>query len=240
MVCIRYDEQKLEVSSGLTILAALESVGIRLVRGVGCRSGICGACAVLYRIPAQSHDLFAALMCQETVQDGMEILPLPYVPQKKVPHHLHLPEEESPSYHVLRLYPEINNCIMCGACVKTCPMDIDVMGYVGMIKRGDLKGAARESFTCIGCQMCVLRCPVSISQPNAALAARRWHGRYQVPKADHLTKMVAKISTDRYAPIFRWMRHLDVVEFQALYQRREREPDESPPGTWLPDDQGLL
>lgn len=239
-VSIRYDERRLEVPSGRTILAALEAVGIGFVRGVGCRGGICGACAVLYRIPAKSHELSAALMCQEIVQEGMEILSMPYVPQKKVAHDLNLSEEESPGYHVLRLYPEVNNCIMCGECVRICPMGIDVMGFVGMIKRQDLKGAAKNSFTCIGCQMCVLRCPSSISQPNVALAARRWHGRYQEKPAEHLTKMVEKVETGHYAPIFRWMRRLDSVEFQALYQRREREPDESPPGTWLPDDQALL
>ncbi|MBF0428205.1 MAG: 2Fe-2S iron-sulfur cluster binding domain-containing protein [Magnetococcales bacterium] len=239
-VSIRYDETWMDVPAGKTILTALEASGIGFVRGVGCRGGICGACAVLYRIPAKSHALSAALMCQENVQEGMEILPLPYVPQTKVPHCLNLLEGETPGYHVLRLYPEVNNCIMCGECVRVCPKDIDVMGYVGMIKRGDLKGAAQESFTCIGCQICVLRCPSSISQPNAALAARRWYGRFQQPQAEHLTKMVEKIETNHFAPIFRWMRHMDHMEFQALYLRREYEPDDSPPGTWLPDDQRLL
>ncbi|MBF0271539.1 MAG: 4Fe-4S dicluster domain-containing protein [Magnetococcales bacterium] len=239
-VSIRYDETWLEVPSGKTILSALESVGIGMVRGVGCRGGICGACAVLYRVPAQSHTMSAGLMCQETVQPGMEILPLPHVPHKKVPHHLDLPEDETPAYHVLRLYPEVNHCVMCGECVRMCPMDIDVMGYVGMIKRGDLKAAARESFTCIGCQLCVIRCPASISQPNAALAARRWYGGHQEPRADHLTRMLEKVDSGRYTSVFRWMRHMDSMEFQALYLRREREPDESPPGTWLPEDQSLL
>ncbi|MEO5332743.1 MAG: 2Fe-2S iron-sulfur cluster-binding protein [Magnetococcus sp. YQC-5] len=239
-VSIRFDETSYDVPAGRTILAALEAAGKRFVRGVGCRGGICGACAVLYRIPAQSHELSTALMCQEIVQDGMEILPLPYVPHKKVLHDLALPEDESPSFHVLRLYPEINNCIMCGECVRICPMKIDVMGFVGMIKRGDLKGAVKESFTCVGCYLCVLRCPSSLSQPNAALAARRWHGHYQQPRAEHLTKMVEKIESGRYTPLFRWMRNLDPIEFQALYQRREREPDDAPPGTWLPDDHTLL
>ncbi|MBF0125775.1 MAG: 4Fe-4S dicluster domain-containing protein [Magnetococcales bacterium] len=239
-VSIRYDERWIQVPAGRTILTALEAAGVGFVRGVGCRGGVCGACAVLYRVPWLSHALSAGLMCQETVQDGMEILPMPYVPLKKVPHHLDLPGDETPAYHVLRLYPEVNNCIMCGECVRVCPMDIDVMGYVGMIKRGDLKGAARESFTCIGCHLCVLRCPSSISQPSAALAARRWHGRYQEPQAEHLTRMVEKITAGHYTSIMRWMRRLDAVEFQALYLRREVEPDDSPPGTWLPDERNLL
>ncbi|WP_420906083.1 4Fe-4S dicluster domain-containing protein [Candidatus Magnetaquiglobus chichijimensis] len=230
----------MQVPSGKTILSALEAVGIGPVRGVGCRGGVCGACAVLFRVPSQTHAMSAGLMCQQTVLDGMEILPLPHVPVKKQPHRLELPEDETPAHHVLRLYPEVNHCVMCGECVRMCPMDLDVMGYVGMIKRGDLKSAARESFTCIQCQLCVIRCPASISQPNAALAARRWLGAHQEPRAEHLTRMVEKVDSGRFTAIFRWMRRMDPMEFQALYLRREREPDESPPGTWLPEDRTLL
>ncbi|MBF0181997.1 MAG: 4Fe-4S dicluster domain-containing protein [Magnetococcales bacterium] len=239
-IIIHYDEHRLEVPAGRTILTALEAAGVRLVRGVGCRGGVCGACSVLFRVPSRSHDLSAGLMCQEIVQNGMEILPLPYVPQRKVRHDLELAEDETAAFHVLHLYPEVNNCIMCKECVRVCPMKIDVMGYVGMIKQGDLKAAARESFTCIGCQLCVARCPSSISQPNAALAARRWYGRHMEPKAEHLEKMREKIDSGHYAPIMRRLRLLDAEKFQALYQRREMEPDDAPPGTWLPDDRCML
>jgi succinate dehydrogenase/fumarate reductase-like Fe-S protein len=236
---IRYDDIPYRVSPGRTILSALEAVGRSFVRGVGCRGGVCGACTVLYRIKGQP-ELKAALLCQEEVVEGMEILPLPYIPQKKVPHHLTLPEGDSPEYRVRKLYPEVNNCVMCGECTRLCPVDIDVMSYVGMIKRGDLAGAARESFTCIQCQSCVLRCPSQISQPNAALAARRFHGRFNETPADHLTKAVEKMESGHFKSIFRRLRRLDQDDIRALYQRREREPENTHPGTWLPDDRSLL
>lgn len=238
-ISIVYDGTPYSVSNGRTILAALEGAGLDFVRGVGCRGGVCGACTILLRMQG-SHELTAGLLCQEEVLDGMEILPLPYIPQKKSPHDLTLSSGETPEYRVLTLYPEVNNCIMCGECTRLCPVGIDVMAFVGMIKRGDLKGAARESFTCVQCQVCVLRCPSQLSQPNAALAARRFHGCFQEAPAEHLAKSLEKVESGHYQSIFRRLRRLDPIEFRALYQRRDREPDDAPPGTWLPDDRSLL
>ncbi|MBF0446634.1 MAG: (2Fe-2S)-binding protein [Magnetococcales bacterium] len=236
---IRYDGELYRVAPGRTILSALEAVGERFIRSVGCRGGVCGACTVLYRFQGHS-ELRAGLLCQEEVKEGMEILPLPYIPQKKIRYDLTLNEKESPEYRVLKLYPEVNDCIMCGECTRLCPVDIDVMSYVGMIKRGDLAGAAQESFTCIQCQACVLRCPSQISQPNAALAARRFQGRFKESPAEHLTKALEKIESGYYKTIFRRLGRMDQDDLRALYQRREREPDSTHPGTWLPEDRSLL
>ncbi|MBF0183291.1 MAG: (2Fe-2S)-binding protein [Magnetococcales bacterium] len=238
-ITIAFDGTEYTVSAGRTILVALEEAGLRFVRGVGCRGGVCGACTVLYRM-RDAHPLVAGLMCQDEAKHGMEILSLPYIPQKKAVHRMELPPENSPEYQVLSLYPEVNNCVMCGECSRLCPVGIDVMGYVGMIKRGDLRSAAQQSFTCVQCQACVLRCPSSISQPNAALAARRFHGRYREAPAEHLAKALEKVESGHYRSLFRKVRRLSGVEFQALYQRREREPDDAPPGTWLPEDRSLI
>ncbi|MBF0358553.1 MAG: (2Fe-2S)-binding protein [Magnetococcales bacterium] len=238
-ISIRYDDLPYQVLPGRTILAALEEAGLSFVRGVGCRGGVCGACTILYRVQGRP-ELKAALLCQDEVEDGMEILPLPYFPQKKVQHDLTLADGETPEYRVRTLYPEVNNCIMCGECTRLCPVDIDVMSYVGMIKRGDLAGAALESFTCIQCQACALRCPSQISQPNAALAARRFHGRFQESQAEHLSKAVEKMQSGHYKSIFRRLKRMDQDEIRALYQRREREPENTHPGTWLPQDRSLL
>ena len=239
MVSIRYDDVPYRVPAGRTILSALEMAGLGLIRGVGCRGGVCGACGVLYRIRG-SNELTAALMCQEEVQADMEILPLPHIPQKKARHDLSAAAGDAPGYAVLNHYQEVNNCIMCRECSRICPVGIDVLSYVGMIQRRDLKGAARESFTCVQCGICVLRCPSRISQPNAALAARRYHGRFEEARAEHLARALEKRHSGRYEPILRRLRRMEPEAFQALYQRREREPDDAPPGTWLPEDRSLL
>ena len=41
--------KRYEVPRGLTIMKALEYAGYRLTRGCGCRGGVCGACATIYR-----------------------------------------------------------------------------------------------------------------------------------------------------------------------------------------------
>ncbi len=238
-ITIWFDDERYRVSSGRTLLVAMEEIGQGFIRSVGCRGGACGACTILYRI-GDGHELQAGLMCQEMVKDGMQVLPLPYFPQKKAKHVLDGPEDGSPDYRVRRLYPEVSRCIMCGECTRLCPMEIDVMSYVGMIKSGDLKGAAKESFTCVQCQACALRCPAQISQPNAALVSRRLLGRHAIPRAEHLTRTMERMQQPRLQQAFRKVRRLSADDLRALYQRREREPNEAPPGTWLPENQSLI
>lgn len=238
-VTFHFNCESYTVTAGQTLLGALEEAGVELVRGVGCRGGVCGACLVFYRV-GEGFEIKAGLMCQDTVQEGMMVVPVPCFPQKKAVYTLDLDGEEAPDYRVRTLYPEVNRCIMCGECTRICPMGLEVMGYVGMIKRGDLRGAARESFTCVQCQACAIRCPSQIPQPNAALAARRFHARHQVPDADHLTKSLAKMAAPGLEKAFRRLRRLDVVALETVYQRREREPDDAPPGTWLPEDRTWL
>ena len=238
-VDILFEGQRFSVDDHLTILQALESVGYRFVKGVGCRGGVCGACAVFYRINGD-HTLKTGLSCQSLVEQGMMLMQLPYFPQKKVCHTLEVPAGERPEEHVVHLYPEVNRCIMCGECSRICPMDIDVMGYVGMIKRGDLEACAEESFDCIQCGICVSRCPAQISQPNAALAARRYYGSYRMARAEHLAKRVAQIDSGRYTKDFKKLVAMSQDELKNLYNRREREPDLAAPGTWLPEDRSRL
>ncbi|MBF0589389.1 MAG: 4Fe-4S dicluster domain-containing protein [Magnetococcales bacterium] len=238
-VTVWYDEEPFQVPAGRTLLVALEEVGIGFIRSIGCRGGVCGACTILYRISSE-HELRVGLMCQEQVEEGMRVMPLPYFPQKKARHDLEVDVDESPDYRIRRLYPEVSRCIMCGECTRLCPMEIDVMSYVGMIKSGDLKGAAKESFTCIQCQACALRCPAQISQPNAALISRRLLGRCTIPRAEHLTRTMERMEEPRLQQAFRRVRRMSEDDLRALYQRREREPNEAPPGTWLPENQSLI
>ncbi|MEO5378228.1 MAG: 2Fe-2S iron-sulfur cluster-binding protein [Magnetococcus sp. DMHC-6] len=238
-VNIIFDGKPYQVADNRTILSALEHTGHVFVRGVGCRGGVCGACTVLYR-KRGGFELKAALMCQEMVKEGMEIMPLFYFPQKQVRHGIKLDVGETPHYRVVNDYPEIHRCIMCGECTRLCPQGIDVMGYVGMIKRGDFRAAARESFICIQCQACSMRCPAQISHPNTAQAARLYHGKYQVARAEHLTRALELYTKEYLKGAFRRLRLLDQEELQMLYQRRELEPQDAPPGTWLPEDQELL
>ena len=54
--------KKYSVPAGLTIMEAIEYAGYKLVRGIGCRNGFCGACATVYRIKGD-RELKACLAC---------------------------------------------------------------------------------------------------------------------------------------------------------------------------------
>ena len=43
--------KRYDVPPSLTIQKAMEYAGYQLVRGCGCRGGICGACGTVYRLP---------------------------------------------------------------------------------------------------------------------------------------------------------------------------------------------
>ena len=62
--------KKYQVPADLTIMEAMEYAGYKLVRGVGCRNGFCGACATVYRIKGD-RELKVGLACQTKVEDNM-------------------------------------------------------------------------------------------------------------------------------------------------------------------------
>jgi hypothetical protein len=70
------------VPAGLTIMKAMEYAGYKLVRGVGCRGGFCGACATAYRIHGDPK-LYFGLACQTVVQPNMYLAQLPFFPARR-------------------------------------------------------------------------------------------------------------------------------------------------------------
>lgn len=75
--------KKYSVPSTLTIMDAMEYAGYQLIRGCGCRSGFCGACATVYRTKGDT-ELKVVLACQSQVEDGMYLTQIPFFPGKKL------------------------------------------------------------------------------------------------------------------------------------------------------------
>ena len=211
-----------EVPNTLTILKAMEYAGFQLVRGCGCRGGICGACGTVYRFP-NSHKIEIGLACQTLVQPDMYLAQLPFFPAKRS-----LFDKETVKASVATfqaLYPGLFKCVSCNTCTKSCPMDIEVMDYVNAIMRGDLKKAAELSFDCIMCGLCTSRCPAEISHYNAAILARRLYGRFLTPRAEHLRNQTEAIQNGRYtSPVMKLM-EMDREKLKELYVEREIEPN---------------
>lgn len=210
------------VPDSLTVLQAMEYSGYRLVRGVGCRGGFCGACATVYRLPGDYHLKFA-LACQTKVEPGMSIAMLPFFPAHRADYRLE--ELEGTGGDVLRLYPEMLRCFGCNTCTKSCPQDIDVLGYVSAIVRGDTAAAADISFDCIMCGLCVSRCPAELVKHHAALLSRRICGRKLLPRSAHLATRCAEIESGKYRGDLAASKKLSQDELRKRYAARDIEPE---------------
>jgi Fe-S oxidoreductase len=226
------------VPETLTVMKAVEYAGYTYVRGCGCRGGICGACATFYRFIGD-YKLRAGLACQTIVEPNMIIVQLPFFPANRPGYDLE--NLGGDPHEALRsLYPEVFKCVGCGTCTRTCPMDIDVMDYIALMKRGDLKGAAYKSFDCVLCGLCASRCPAQISQFTAAMFVRRLYGKTGLPRAAHLEKRVKEVKGGKYENVMKELVAKDMEEVKELYVDREREPDLAEPGKWLPEDKKYL
>lgn len=230
--------QAYEVPETLTIIKAMEFVGYQFKRGCGCRGGICGACGTFYRIQGE-HTLYTGLACQTVVRPGMVLSQVPFFPSNRAPA-LDLESDMGADEQIAALYPEIFRCVGCGTCTRTCPMDIDVMGYIAYFKRGDIMGGARKSFDCIMCGLCVSRCPANISQMNVAMTARRIASARLTPRSEATKNRAEQVRSGRYEEMLAGLCDLDTEELKKLYVEREREPDLAKPGEWMPEDQAHL
>lgn len=238
MIPIYIMGREYEVPESLTILKAVEYAGFKYVRGCGCRGGICGACGTFYRFEGQ-YKLRSGLACQTVVEPGMLIAQIPFFPSNRPAYDLG-DIDDNPHETLRKIYPEVFKCVGCGTCTRTCPMDIDVMDYIALMKRGDLKGAALKSFDCVQCGLCAARCPAQISQFTAAMFVRRVYGRYIVKGADHLAARVDDVKSGKYEPMLKELLGMEEDEVKKLYVDREREPDMAELGSWMPADKAHL
>jgi heterodisulfide reductase subunit C len=224
------------IPASLTIQKALEYAGYQLVRGVGCRGGICGACATVYRVPG-AHTIKVGLACQTVVEPNMRIAVLPFFPTNRKVYNIRdvLPEPEI----FAQFYPEIMRCMGCNTCTKSCPMDINTMEYISAAIRGDIQKAAELSFDCVMCGLCTARCPGELGQYDVGILARRLYGRYIAPKATHVHEMVGRVAQGRYEGDLRMLMATPIEELKSIYTQREMEPEMSQ-DDWIPRDREHL
>ncbi len=212
--------RRYEVPEGLTIMKAMEYAGFKFIRGCGCRGGICGACATVYR-KGEDYHLRVGLACQTVVEPDMYLTQIPFYPANRAKYDfaglVGTPEE------IFALYPEIFRCLACNSCTKACPMDIEVMDLISALKQGDIAKAARLSFDCIQCGLCASRCLGELPQYHIAQLARRIYGSKIAPRAGHLAEAVAAAGKCRKS--LEELMAMDEVALRKAYQERELEPD---------------
>jgi len=212
--------KKHKVPASLTIMRAMEYAGYKLLRGCGCRGGFCGACATVYRLPGD-YKLKVALACQETVKDGMYITQIPAYPSIKQTYDITKLRPEAQT--ILYYYPTTYRCVSCNTCTKSCPQDIDVMGYVQAVLRGNITEAANLSFDCVMCGLCATRCPAEIPQFLVGILSRRLYGKYIAPKALHTRERIAEIKAGKYDQPLEKIMKMDTAALKKLYEERKIE-----------------
>ena len=208
------------VPQGLTIMKAMEYAGYRFIRGSGCRAGFCGACGTIFRKKGE-YKFRTALACQTTVEDGMYLTELPFVPANKAVYDVD--ELKSAPSTIVSLYPEIARCVSCNTCTKACPQDLEVMDFIQAALRGDIKKSAELSFDCLQCGLCAARCPADIVHYHVGQLARRLCGRYVSPKSPHLEERNKEIEAGAFDEEMGRLTTMDLEGLKKLYTERDIE-----------------
>jgi len=213
--------KRYEVPEALTIMKAMEYAGFRFIRGCGCRGGICGACATVYR-RAGDYKLYTGLACQTVIEPDMYLTQIPFYPANRAVYDFSSLKPEPDE--IFKLYPEIFRCVACNSCTKACPMDIEVMDMISALKQGNIAKAAELSFNCIQCSLCTSRCMGEIPQYHIAQLARRIYGSKIAPRAEHLDEAVKAVGEGRYEKCLRDLMEMGDEELRQVYQQRGIEP----------------
>lgn len=210
------------VPQTLTIMKAMEYAGYKYIRGCGCRGGICGACATVYRKPDDYH-LYVGLACQTVVEPEMYLTQIPFYPANRASYNFE--QLSSEPEEIFKLYPEVFRCIACNSCTKACPMDVAVMDFISAVKQGNLARAADLSFNCIQCGLCVSRCMGELPQYHIAQLVRRIYGGKIAPRAQHLAGSARAIKNGKYQKALDELQKCDVKQLTVIYKEREIEPE---------------
>jgi ferredoxin len=204
----------------LTIMKAMEWAGYKLIRGVGCRGGFCGACATAYRI-LRDPKLYFGLACQTVVQPEMYLAQIPFFPAQRATYDIARLEPTATT--LFSTYAEVLRCLGCGACTKACPQEIDVRTYMAAGMRGDVARMADLSFDCIMCGLCAARCPAEEAQYNIAILARRLYGSKLAPRSAHLQERLEEIEAGAFDAKMEELKGLDREALMREYKARDIE-----------------
>jgi heterodisulfide reductase subunit C len=214
MISIYVMGKRFSVPEDLTILKALEFSGFQITRGCGCRGGVCGACATVYRRKGD-YRIVTGLACQTVIEPEMSLVLLPYISSNKPPYKVR--EMNPDSLDIVKTYPELMRCMGCNTCTKSCPVNLQVMNYISAAIRGDLKQVVDLSIECVMCGLCAARCPAEISPYNIALLVRRLYGVHKLQRSPQLEKRVADIAAGVYSAEIAALKKTDNKKLQEMF-----------------------
>jgi len=216
-VTIELEGRKIKIPAGLTVIEALWDTGHDVKRGVGCLSGLCGACTVAY-LAKESRMVKFGLGCQQIVEDGLNVIMLPYFPSRVARYLLEL--MENPLEQLPEIYAELYSCNDCKAC-NICPEWINVAGVMKAAREADYETATEHVMDCIMCGLCASRCPRGIAPQHVALFIQRALTKER-PSPPNLLRRLAEMDSLGYAADWAEVALLGDEEL-AAYCRRVSE-----------------
>ncbi len=219
-ISIYINNKKYKVPDGTTIMQACEYAGYRLIRGCGCRGGVCGACSVVYRLPG-SQKIETALACQSLAQPDMCLFQITSFPFNKAFYDLE--KLEPKTEQVLTLYPEITRCMGCNTCTSSCPMDINVMSTLSEILKGNFEVVVKHSLSCVMCGLCAARCPAGLVPQYYFLLCRRLMGRYLLSAFIDVSSRISEIQEKKYEMEMNRLVKLDTESLKEIYQKAQSD-----------------
>lgn len=214
MITIELEGRKIRVPAGLTVIEALWDTGHDVKRGIGCLSGLCGACTVAY-LEAGAPRVKFGLGCQVVVAAGMNVIMLPYFPSRMAQYDMAAmadPLRELPAH-----YPELSACNDCKAC-NVCPEWIHVAGFVKHAKEGAYPETANRVKDCHMCGLCASRCPQGIAPQYVGLYLQRACARGQAPPPN-LEQRLREMAALAYAEDFAALMAMSDDELQDYCRR---------------------
>jgi len=193
MIPIEMEGRKIKVPAGVTVIEALWDTGHDVKRGIGCLSGLCGACTIAYLEEGMRGVRFG-LGCQTVVQPGMNVIMMPCFPSRRARHEGQALQD--PLGHLEKLYPELQTCNNCKGC-NVCPEWIDVAKVMQLSLQGDYSAVAKNMRGCILCGLCASRCPRGIAPHFVGLFLQRaWGCSQEAP--GNLAHMLAQQESFRH------------------------------------------
>lgn len=214
MISIYVMGKRFTVPEDLTILKALEFSGFKITRGCGCRGGVCGACATVYRKKGD-YRIITGLACQTVIEPQMNLVQLPYISSNKPSYAVRGINPDS--LDIVKTYPELMRCMGCNTCTKSCPVNIPVMNYISAAIRGDLKQVVELSIECVMCGLCAARCPAELSPFNIALFIRRLYGTHTLLRSPQLEKRITDIEQGAYSAEIAALKDTDNRKLQEMF-----------------------
>jgi succinate dehydrogenase/fumarate reductase-like Fe-S protein len=187
LITIELEGRKIEVPAGVTVIEALWDTGHDVKRGIGCLSGLCGACTIAYMEDGGQRVKFG-LGCQTLVQSNMNVIMLPFFPSRRAIHDRSTLTD--PGARLAELYPEFQTCNNCKGC-NVCPEWIVVAKVMQDALQGDFAAVAKGMRGCIMCGLCASRCPHGISPHFVGLFLQRAWG-FSQPQPGNLQRRLAE------------------------------------------------